>query len=196
MRLTVITCALSAGFAVAACGNAGSGPSLPRTPAGAQAPTELPTLPPTRQADIIPQQRTEFEGLIRRYLDAAQERFAAGLHETPDAPEQVVPMLPGADYRWRVNLVAGTSYSFIGACDDDCTNLDFELVAPQGGVVASDLLTDDFPVASYTPSENGQYIARLLMIQCSVAPCFAGARVLSGGTEAPDAAAPAASSKP
>lgn len=199
MRFTVMRCALSAVLVLAACGNASSGPALPRTPEGAQAPVELTVQAPARQAEISPQQRTEFEGVIRRYLDAAHERFATGMHETPATPEQIVAMQPGGDFRWHVNLTAGTPYRFIGACDDDCTNLDFELIAPRGGVVASDLLTDDFPVASFTPSENGQYIARLIMIQCSVAPCFAGGRVLSGagGAAAPTLSAPAgAASKP
>jgi hypothetical protein len=166
--------------AMAACNNLSSGPAIPPTPEGAQAPSKLEVRPPSRQAEISDEQRTEFEQLIRRYLDAAQERFAAGMAERPEAPEQLVTLQPGGEHRWHVNLTAGTPYTIVGACDDDCTNLDFELIAPQGGVVASDLLPDDFPVATYTPTENGQYIARLMMIDCSVAPCFAGARVLSG----------------
>ncbi len=178
MRSLVI--AFAALAALAACSDNSTGPALPETPEGAQAPVELEAQGPVRQADISDEQRVEFEQLIRRYLDAAQQRFANGLSETPEAPEQIVTLLPGGDYRWHIDLAAGASYRFIGACDDDCTNIDFELIAPGGGVVASDLLDDDFPVASYTVEQAGQYIGRLMMIECSVAPCFAGARVLSG----------------
>lgn len=195
MRAIAAACAMGVAVILAGCNNAGAGPALPDTPEGAQAPVELTLRPPERQAQINPQERTGFETLVRRYLDGAQERFASGMSETPDAPEQIVTMQPSHDFRWYVNLTAGTRYTFIGACDDDCTNVDFELIAPQGGVVASDLLQDDFPVASYTPSENGRYIARLLMMECSIAPCFAGARVLSAAPAQPEAAG-AASSKP
>lgn len=181
--------AVFAALALAACNNLSSGPALPSTPEGAQAPTQLEVQPPARQADISDEQRTQFQQLIGRYLDAAQERFASNMAESADLPEQIITMQPSGDHRWHVNLTAGTAYTFIGACDDDCTNLDFELIAPQGGVVASDLLPDDFPVAQFTPTENGQYIARLLMRTCSMAPCFAGARVLNSGGAATQPAA-------
>jgi hypothetical protein len=70
-------------------------------------------------------------------------------------------------------------YRIIGACDGDCTNVDIELIDSRGGVVASDLLPDDYPVVSYTPSADGVFYARALMQACTVAPCFAGMRVLS-----------------
>jgi hypothetical protein len=45
------------------------------------------------------------------------------------------------------------------------------------------MVQDDFPVVDFTPQANGRYIVRLLMQTCTVAPCFAGARVLSGSTQ-------------
>ena len=88
----------------------------------------------------------------------------------------------------RARIIAGRSiwsaartYRIVGACDDDCSNLDLELIdVSTGGVVASDMLQDDFPVVDFTPQANGRYIVRLLMQTCTVAPCFAGARVLTG----------------
>ena len=39
------------------------------------------------------------------------------------------------------------------------------------------MLPDDYPVVTYTPAANGNYIVRILMQACTVAPCYAGARV-------------------
>ena len=50
-----------------------------------------------------------------------------------------------------------------------------------GGVVASDMLPDDYPVVEFTPPANGQYVIRMLMQTCTIAPCYAGARILSQG---------------
>jgi hypothetical protein len=89
-------------------------------------------------------------------------------------------MQPGTDHRQNVTLTGGTAYRFVGACDGDCTNFDIELIDMRtGGVVASDMLPDDFPIVNYTPPANGQYIVRSLMQACSVAPCFAGTRALT-----------------
>ena len=64
--------------------------------------------------------------------------------------------------------------------DGDCTNVDIELISmTTGGVVANDMLPDDFPIATYRPEANGQYMVRLLMQACTRSPCYAGFRVIS-----------------
>lgn len=181
--------AVAAAFVLAACG-AGGQPQIPPTPEGAQAPVELVGGPgPTQQSQpLTDQERAQFEGRVREYMDRYQEEFASGFEQTAAFPEQMVGMQPNTDHRWYVNLVGGTTYRFIGGCDDDCSNIDFELIAPGGGVVASDLLPDDYPVAEFTPPANGRYIARVIMRTCTVAPCFTGARVLTpsaGGAPGP-----------
>lgn len=185
MKRFAILAALAA-LALAACNDGGV--PLPDTPAGAQAPVELTPTPPTRgRADLTDEERTQWENSVRGYLDAMQQQSGLPKHE--QIADVIVPMEPGRDHRWYVELVAGTTYHFVGACDADCSNVDLEIIAPQGGVAASDLLPDDYPVATITPQQNGRYIARLLMINCEVTPCYAGARAL---TETPSAPAPAA----
>ena len=83
-------------------------------------------------------------------------------------------------------MTANTSYVIVGACDGDCTNVDIELIdMTTGGVVASDMLPDDYPVVNFTPTADGQYMARLLLQNCTTAPCYAGARVVSSAAGAP-----------
>lgn len=183
MRLALAACAV---LMMAACGQQGSGPALPPVKEGAQAPsTQTPPSGTVEQAQISAEQREQFLARVTEYLDMATTELGGGAVATPGIADEKVAMQPGTDHRWNVELVAGTSYRIVGACDDDCTNMDMELIdVATGGVVASDMLPDDFPVVSFTPQANGRYIVRLLMQTCSVAPCFAGARVLSGSAQA------------
>ncbi len=182
--------AAMAALALAAC-NESSVP-LPDTPAGAQAPVELTATQPTRgRANLTDEERTQWETSVRNYLDSMQQQSGLPKHE--QIADVIVPMEPGRDHRWYVDLVAGATYHFVGACDADCSNVDVEIIAPQGGVAASDLLPDDYPVATITPQQNGRYIARLMMIACEVAPCYAGVRALTepaAGAATPSAPAP------
>lgn len=183
MRILSVVAA-AAVLILTACDQVGAGPAIPPTPEGAQAPAKIENVPPPRgQARLSAEEREQWENQVREYLTAAQNNYAQGMQPAEGLEEQIVGMQPGSDYRWFVDLRAGVTYRFVGACDNDCTVMNFELIAPQGGVVATDRgnSRDDFPVASFTPTENGRYIARLIMLNCSVAPCFAGMRVLTGG---------------
>jgi hypothetical protein len=171
--------AAAAVLALAACdqlAGAAGGPAIPPTPQGAQAPVVLEGGPTGQINQITAEQRTQFEGQVRGFMDQYQAQFAQGMTASDALPEQIVTLQANADHRWYVNLAGGTTYRFIAGCDQDCTNVDFELIAPQGGVVASDLLPDDYPIAEYTPAEDGRYIARVIMRTCTTAPCFTALR--------------------
>lgn len=177
--------AAGAALMLAACGQQGSGPPLPPVQQGAQAPsTQTRPSGPVQQAQITDEQRQQFRGRVTQYLDMATNQLGGGSAAAPGFTDEAAEMQPGTDHRWQVELVGGTPYRLIGACDDDCSNLDMELIdVATGGVVASDMLQDDFPLVDFTPQANGRYIVRLLMQTCSVAPCFAGARVLAASPQ-------------
>jgi hypothetical protein len=73
-----------------------------------------------------------------------------------------------------VQLIGGTSYQIIGVCDNDCSDFDLRLFDPDGREVASDVLTDDTPVLSVTPSRSGTYTVRAIMVTCTSEPCRYG----------------------
>ncbi len=179
-----------AAFALTAC-NQGSGPPLPRVQEGAQAPMQLqPPRSGVEQVQVSEEVRQQLTAYIGQQLDQMQN--AAGM--TPVANgEAILAMQPGTDNRQVLSLTANTPYMFIGACDNDCNNVDIELISmTTGGVVASDVLPDDFPVVNFTPTENGDYMVRLILQTCTQAPCFAGSRAISGtagGATAPQQAA-------
>lgn len=188
MRTLVL--AAVAALALTACNQAGSGPALPRVQEGAQAPSEL--NPPTSGVQQV-QVSEEVRQNLTQYITAQLDQVAGAIGMTAVANgEAIVAMQPGTDNRMVLPLTAGTPYTFIGACDDDCNNVDIELISmTTGGVVASDMLADDFPIVNFTPSENGDYMVRLILQTCTQAPCFAGSRALSGvaGAAAPAPAA-------
>lgn len=179
--------AAAAAMALAACGQGAEGPALPPVKAGATPPSTQSPASPTQQAQLTDEVRQQLIARIGQYLGATHQQFAAGASQV--GADTIVPMQPGRDHRFLVDLNGGAMYGFIGACDDDCTNVDIELIdMDTGGVVANDMLPDDFPIASYRPTANGQYMVRLLMQACTTSPCYAGVRVIS---DTPQGNAPA-----
>jgi hypothetical protein len=178
--------AAAVAFALAACGQGADGPPLPQVKAGATPPSTQSAASPTEQTTVTDEVRQQLIAGIGQQLTALQNANAGNY--TQVGSDTIVPMQPGRDHRFLVDLTAGTEYGFIGACDGDCTNVDLELISMEtGGVVANDMLPDDYPIFPYTPTANGQYMVRLLMQACTRAPCYAGARIVSN---APAAQAP------
>lgn len=182
--------AAAAALALAACNpTAGSGPAMPTLQAGATAPsTQTPPAQAVPQTTVTDEVRTQLIANIGEQLTQIQANFAAGMAPPAGFTDVVVPMQPSTDHRFLIDLTAANAYTFIGACDGDCTNVDIELIdMTTGGVVASDMLADDYPVVNFVAPANGSYMVRLLMQTCTMAPCYAGARALTqaAGAEAP-----------
>ncbi|HEX8899937.1 lipoprotein [Vitreimonas sp.] len=176
-----ILLAAVAAMALSACNQMGAGPALPPVQEGAQAPsTQARPTGQVQRAQIDEATRTQLIANIGEQLGAISQNFASGMTPPEGATDQIVPLEPGTDHRWTINLTANTAYTFVGACDGDCTNVDIELISMStGGVVASDMLPDDYPVVQFTPPADGQYMVRTLLQNCSVAPCYVGSRALS-----------------
>ena len=119
----------------------------------------------------------EFANLMTQYLDHYVENFGQGLSSFGQR-DVVTALRAGEEYRWTVNLEQGRSYGFFGACDNDCNDVDIIVEDANGREVASDVLTDDYPVVGIQNATAGRYTARILLVNCSVEPCFVGARVL------------------
>jgi hypothetical protein len=130
------------------------------------------------QANISSADREQLEGLMRSYLDSATQANAQGFTAAPGANDEIAALQPDADHRWDVNLAAGTSYRILGVCDNECSNVDMELIDGSGAVVQSDVLPDDIPIVNITPAAAGRYSVRMVMKTCTLAPCYVGGRVL------------------
>lgn len=176
-HLMIAACAM----ALAACGQGNGVPGGVQQvdPNAPNAPSQQTPQVATQQASLSAEERAQLESLVRGYLDAAQQAYAQGFRPAAGINDEVTSLQPGRDHRWQINLTGGTGYRFVGGCDNECSNLDFELLDNSGAVVASDMLPDDVPVVNFTPAANGRFTLRILMQTCTVAPCYAGARVLT-----------------
>ncbi len=119
----------------------------------------------------------DFAELMTTYLDHYVENFGQGLSAFGQR-DVVTALRAGEEYRWTVNLEQGRSYGFFGACDNDCNDVDIIIEDANGREVASDVLTDDYPVVAIQNATAGRYTARILLVNCEIEPCYVGARVL------------------
>jgi len=117
--------------------------------------------------------RDQWTAQVSRYLnEAASVATSNGLRRTHEP--LIGSLRADASANHTVQLNAGTSYQIIGVCDNDCTDFDLRLFDPSGREVDSDVLTDDKPVVSVTPSRSGTYTVRAIMATCSSEPCRYG----------------------
>ena len=71
-----------------------------------------------------------------------------------------------------IRLRGGRSYAILGACDEDCDDLDLYLFDDDGDEIDSDVAADDYPILRYTPRRNGDYRLRIRMYNCNREPCY------------------------
>lgn len=149
MKRLLAAASAAAALALSACGETNG---LPRVPADdPNAPSRQSFQAPTGQASLSAEERAQLENLIKGYLDHAHQQLAQGMRPAPGLGDHIVGLQPGRDDRWQVNLSGGTAYRIVGACDNECSNVDIELIGADGRVVAGDLLPDDMPVVNVTP---------------------------------------------
>jgi hypothetical protein len=76
-----------------------------------------------------------------------------------------------------LDLEIGTEYAIMGACDTDCSDLDFVLYDAAGNQIASDVEMDDVPIVSVTPRRSGTFRVKVVMATCTAEPCRYGVAV-------------------
>jgi hypothetical protein len=81
----------------------------------------------------------------------------------------------------KVPLNVGEEVVFLGACDNDCFNLDFTVLDAAGRNLAADVEPDNRPAVSFTPRETGVYRVVVDMTGCNVSPCTYGLGLFKRG---------------
>lgn len=123
--------------------------------------------------------RRELEAMITSFLDQTSDEYGQGFQKDVGLGDHIEFMqLSGSPDRWQVNLNAGVNYRFIGVCDNECDNVDIELMDAGNTVVASDVLPDKVPVVTYQPSAAGTYTVTTHLRTCTQEPCVVGVRAL------------------
>ena len=148
----------------------------------------------TPQVSLTEEQRAQLRELSREFIDQAAEENTQGFTAVTGVEDEVVALQPTQVHAWRVQLQRGETYRIIGGCDNECTDMDFELLDTTGKIIERDTLPDSFPIINVTPTTAGAYTVRFVMKTCTVAPCYAAARLYhqTGSTTAPAGASNAA----
>lgn len=139
---------------------------------------QQPSQPAVQQANLSAADHTQLQQLVAGFMDDIQKQYGGDL-VSAGYGDELVSLQPGTSYNWAINLNSGRAYRMLGACDNECSNVDLELIDASGAVVAGDTLADDYPVFDFTPPTTGAYQVRISMRTCTIAPCYAGARILT-----------------
>jgi hypothetical protein len=120
-----------------------------------------------------PRQQDEWVAQVRRQLQqygrAVESRGYSLSHQILTGS-----LDNGASEMVEVRLDIGTLYQIMGACDNDCSDLDLTLYDARGNEIDSDLQVDDYPVVSVEPGRTSTYRIKVTMARCTAEPCRYG----------------------
>ena len=88
----------------------------------------------------------------------------------------------GASTTVTLTLVSGREYVILGACDDDCGDLDLRLYDASGTEIDEDVEIDAVPFVTASGSQGASFTVEVLMVECSSEPCFWGLGVFEQRT--------------
>ena len=131
----------------------------------------------TPQVSLTEEQRAELRELAKSYIDSAAEENTQGFTAVAGVQDEVVALQPTQTHAWRVQLQQGQTYRIIGGCDNECSDMDFELLDTSGKIIERDTLPDSFPILNVRPTTTGTYTVRFIMKTCTVAPCYSAGRL-------------------
>jgi len=78
-----------------------------------------------------------------------------------------------------MDVVGGNSYALMGACDNDCTDVDLKIFDEKGVLLMQDIAVDDTPVLTFQASGSGRYRVQVIMATCNRNPCYYGIQLLA-----------------
>lgn len=78
-----------------------------------------------------------------------------------------------------MTVASGVDYALIGACDNDCTDVDLKLFDASGTVIMQDIAVDDTPVLLFHSNSAGKWRVQVVMATCSRNPCYYGIQLLA-----------------
>ncbi|MBI1188181.1 MAG: hypothetical protein GC206_12780 [Alphaproteobacteria bacterium] len=109
----------------------------------------------------------------QRHLDA---RFTALASEG----DEIAPFRTESEGMTRsFALASGRTYRFQAACDQDCNDVDIEILSADGAQVALNEDFDNNPFVEFTPEADGPFTVRVYLPQataCTIEPCYIGLR--------------------
>lgn len=119
----------------------------------------------------------EAQSGLSRYLDNYARQLAPNATRINGVPDLYAALQPQTEHRWQFQLRGGQSYVVLGACDDDCNDVDLVVEGPDSRALGADVEGDDYPIVGFRPQTDGVYSVRIVLQTCTVAPCYVAARL-------------------
>lgn len=158
-------------------GTAGTPARIATAPNGNVANGDQALIDATPQVSLTEEQRAQLRELAKGYIDDAAGENTQGFTAVAGVEDEVVALQPSQVHAWRVRLTQGQTYRVIGGCDNECTDMDFELLDTTGKIIERDTLPDSFPIINVSPTTTGDYTVRFVMKTCTIGPCYAAGRL-------------------
>ena len=99
----------------------------------------------------------------------------------PTGAPQVGALWVDESVWFSVTLRAGVPYALVGACDNDCSELDLALYGGAHNEITTDR-SSAMPVVRVTPPETLRYRVKVTLTGCRVSPCWYGIAVYQRAT--------------
>lgn len=129
-------------------------------------------------AVLSAQRQSSFDALARNQLDQAGTTWKATGFADRGEVRRAVLNAHEAD-TISVRLSVDSQYVLLGTCDRDCGDVDFIVHDSAGALVGTDGTSDNHPWLSLAPKTTGAYTLRVIMVSCSVEPCYYALQWLS-----------------
>ncbi|HSG81670.1 MAG TPA: M1 family metallopeptidase, partial [Gemmatimonadota bacterium] len=76
-----------------------------------------------------------------------------------------------------VKLEGGVEYAILAVCDQECIDIDLDIVSPADSTLARDVSPNDWPLIQFTAPETGEYDLTLTMYACRARSCTWGGQI-------------------
>ncbi|MFM2042731.1 MAG: hypothetical protein RLY86_1307 [Pseudomonadota bacterium] len=116
-----------------------------------------------------------YEAVVRDQLTSAAQVLRAQGFTLVDT--HVDRMNANSTDSFTIALSKGVTYNVLAVCDQDCSDIDLQLVDSAGDVVEEDMTTDDIPMVLTRAVYTGEHTIKVQMYNCSNSPCFYGVAV-------------------
>lgn len=117
----------------------------------------------------------QWEAQVNQYLDVAGQAIASQF--TPTGYQKSGSLKQGASERVSVNVGGSGNYAVLGVCDNDCSDVDIQVLGSDGGVLGSDYAMDDRPIVRFGSAGAATVTVEVSMAACSAEPCRYGFRM-------------------
>ena len=127
----------------------------------------VPLVPPPARP-----QGSRWERQIQEYLQRTTAALSRQGFQRTGAPKVGLLLVDQSEW-FTITMHAGTAYTLVAVCDNDCTRLDLVLYGTGRNELEANRATP-MPMIKVTPRETGPHRVKVTLTGCSLSPCWYG----------------------